>query len=162
MDEQNDDKKPLQTTRLNPPDLDRSETVIMSGNNPLVRKLMDKAAAQEGADTVDEKREIVLVVRGIPERVSLSQGQTVVVGRADLSTGYKPGVDLTPYDAQKRGVSREHVRLHREGQHVFVTDLGSANGTILAGKRLLPDQPTLVHNGDELLLGGLAVKVLFD
>src|SRR5574341_643598 len=102
MDEQNDDKKALQTTRLNPPDLDRSETVIMSGNNPLVRKLMDKAAAEEGADTVDEKRELVLVVRGIPERVSLSQGQTVVVGRSDLSTGYKPGVDLAPYDAQKR------------------------------------------------------------
>ncbi len=161
MDEPSNDKK-QRTTRLNLPDLDRSETVIISGNNPLVRKLLDKAAAEEGADTVDEKREIVLVVRGIPEHVPLSEGQSVIVGRADLSTGYKPAVDLSPYDAQKRGVSREHVRLHRQDQHVFVTDLGSANSTILAGKRLTPNEPTMVHNGDEMLLGGLAIKVLFD
>jgi pSer/pThr/pTyr-binding forkhead associated (FHA) protein len=58
-------------------------------------------------------------------------------------------------------VSREHVRLELKEQHVYVIDLGSANGTVLAGKRLTPNQPVMLHNGDELLLGGLAVKMMF-
>lgn len=158
MDDQNLPKKPQ--TRLLPP-VERSETVIVNANNPLIRKLLDKSSS-EGGDTVATQRRISLVVRGIPEEVTLDEDQSVVVGRIDLATGFRPGVDLTPYDAQKRGVSREHVRLQLKEQHVFVTDLGSANGTVLAGKRLTPQQPAMLHSGDELLLGGLAVKILFE
>lgn len=156
MDEQ--EKKPQ--TRLLPP-TERNETFIMNSNNPLLRKLVDKAAS-EGGDTLEAGRQIVLLVRGIPEQVALHEDQPVTVGRLDLSTGFRPQVDLTPYDAQKRGVSREHVRLHLSESHVYVTDLGSSNGTFIAGKRLTPNLPVMIHNGDELLLGSLAVKVLFE
>jgi pSer/pThr/pTyr-binding forkhead associated (FHA) protein len=158
MDDQNTSKKP-QTSLL--PSKDRGETFIMTGNNPLLRKLMEKSSS-EGDDTLATQRRLFLVVRGIPEEITLEEGQMVTVGRIDLTTGFRPGVDLTPYDAQKRGVSREHIRLQLKNQHVFVTDLGSSNGTILAGKRLTPQEPIMLHNGDELLLGGLAVKILFE
>ena len=160
MDDQNNAKKSTETSRLLPP-TERSETFIMNANNPLLRKLLDKSTSESG-DTVATQRRVFLVVRGIPEEVTLDEAQPVTVGRIDLTTGFRPGVDLTPYDAQKRGVSREHIRLHLQEQHVYVTDLGSANGTILAGKRLAAQEPTMLHNGDELLLGGLTVKVMFE
>jgi pSer/pThr/pTyr-binding forkhead associated (FHA) protein len=160
MDDQSNAKKPAQTSRLLPP-TERSETFIMNSNNPVLRKLLDKSSSESG-DTLATQRRIFLIVRGIPEEVTLDEAESVIVGRLDLSTGYRPGVDLTPYDAQKRGVSREHIRLELKEQHVYVTDLGSANGTILAGKRLTPQQTMMLHNGDELLLGGLAVKLLFE
>jgi hypothetical protein len=158
MDDQNTSKKPH--TSLLPPK-DRSETFIMNSNNPVLRKLLEKSSS-EGDDTLATQRKVYLVVRGIPEEVTLEEDEMVTVGRIDLATGFRPGIDLTPYDAQKRGVSREHIRLHLKNQHVFVTDLGSSNGTILAGKRLPAREPVMLHNGDELLLGGLAVKVLFE
>jgi len=158
-DDPNKTKRPAQTTRLEP--TERSETFIMNSNNPLLRKLLDKSGSESG-DTVATERRIFLVVRGIPEEVTLDENQSVTVGRIDLATGFRPGVDLTPYDAQKRGVSREHIRLELKEQHVYVTDLGSANGTVLAGKRLTPQQAVMLHNGDELLLGGLAVKVMYE
>jgi pSer/pThr/pTyr-binding forkhead associated (FHA) protein len=159
-DDQEKAKKPAQTTRL-PPAVERSETFIMNANNPVLRKLLDKSASESG-EAVAKERRVFLVVRGIPEEITLEENKPVTVGRVDLATGFRPGVDLTPYDAQKRGVSREHVRLELKEQHVFVTDLGSANGTVLAGKRLNPQEATMLHNGDELLLGGLAVKVMFE
>ncbi len=158
MDDQSTSKKPQ--TSLFPP-ADRSETFIMNANNPVLRKLLEKASS-EGDNSLATQRKVFLVVRGIPEEVTLDEDEMVTVGRIDLTTGFRPGVDLTPYDAQKRGVSREHIRLHLKEQHVYVTDLGSSNGTVLAGKRLTPQEPVMLHNGDELLLGGLAVKVLFE
>lgn len=158
MDDQKVENKLPQTKLLK--SVEQSETFIMSGNNPLLRRLLEKSPS-EGGDTVAE-RQIILLVRGIPEQVTLDADGSAVVGRLDLSTGYKPAVDLTPYDAHKRGVSREHVKLHVQDQHLYVSDLGSSNGTFYSGKRLTPNQPMMLRNGDELLLGGLAVKVLFE
>jgi pSer/pThr/pTyr-binding forkhead associated (FHA) protein len=126
MDDHDTSKKP-QTSLLTP--TERSETFIMNANNPLLRKLMEKASS-EGDDTLATQRKIFLMVRGIPEEVTLEEDQMMTVGRIDLSTGFRPGVDLTPYDAQKRGVSREHIRLHLKEQHIYVTDLGSSTDGI--------------------------------
>ena len=157
MDEPTNDKKP-QTRLLRPGE--QSETFIMSGNNPLLRKLLDKSLG-DTSNTVTSQ-EVVLLVRGIPEQVTLAEDKPVIVGRVDLSTGYTPNVDLTPYDAHKRGVSRGHVRLHLQDQHLFLTDLESANGTFISGNRLPPNEPIMLHNGDEIVLGSLAVKVMFN
>jgi class 3 adenylate cyclase len=58
-----------------------------------------------------------------------------LVGREDPSTGAIPDIDLTrPDDA--RTVSRKHARIDcREGT-VYVSDLGSTNGTYVNGQRL--------------------------
>jgi pSer/pThr/pTyr-binding forkhead associated (FHA) protein len=108
-----------------------------------------------------EKREIILVIRGVVERVVLQEGQKVVLGRSDLRTRNSPDVDLTPYGALDRGVSREHASLHIEGEKLYVTDMNSTNGTILGGTRLEPFTSTVLRKGDELLLGRLPVQVLF-
>jgi len=52
-------------------------------------------------------------------------------------------------------VSKQHARLLWRGDDLFVEDLGSCNGTRRDGQRLR--QPTLLRDGDELVLGGAAV-----
>ncbi len=64
-----------------------------------------------------------LEVRGEPVRVAF--GDEVVVGRSE-------GTLVVPAP----GLSRRHLRLWREGEEVWLEDLGSSNGTFVAGARL--------------------------
>lgn len=48
-------------------------------------------------------------------------------------------------------VSREHARIRREGQKLFLEDLGSTNGTFLNDQRIL--SPVILRDGDRLLIG---------
>jgi hypothetical protein len=107
------------------------------------------------------QRELVLLVRGMVERLMLEEKTPVTLGRTDVKSRTIPDVDLTPYGALDRGVSREHATLQIAGDRILVTDLGSTNGTFVAGLRLPPNTPAELHKGDELMLGRLAIQVLF-
>ena len=50
-------------------------------------------------------------------------------------------------------VSREHAELTREAQGWTLIDLGSANGTFVDGRRLLPHQPELLAPGAAIRIG---------
>lgn len=49
-------------------------------------------------------------------------------------------------------VSRHHARLQRCGNTFSIEDLGSSNGVIVQGKRLLPQAPYELQDGDEILI----------
>jgi hypothetical protein len=70
----------------------------------------------------------------------LVTGEEVVIGRTE-------GAIKVPSNA----VSRQHLRLVREGPHVVVRDLESRNGTQLRGINLAGPLP--IHEGIELRLG---------
>ncbi len=53
-------------------------------------------------------------------------------------------------------ISRAHALLGRDGDHVFVQDLGSTNGTLVNGNRA--DRQNL-NDGDELAMGRLSLRV---
>ncbi|MCL4254089.1 MAG: FHA domain-containing protein [Anaerolineae bacterium] len=108
-----------------------------------------------------EESEIIFVIRGIVERVVIPKSGNITLGRSDPRTRTRVDLDLTPYGALDRGVSREHVRMHIEDGKLYVTDLGSTNGTFLANVRLEANTPTALRKGDELLLGRLPIQVLF-
>lgn len=74
----------------------------------------------------------------------LADGESVVAGRAS-------DCELSISDA---GASRRHVQLTRQGATVVVTDLGSSNGTWVAGNRI--QSPTAVSAGGFVQLGGPA------
>ncbi|PJF22622.1 MAG: hypothetical protein CUN56_05060 [Phototrophicales bacterium] len=140
----------------------RPDTAILSSQQKLPRT----GAAKIGRGNTlfgfgGDHFELILVIRGIVERLTLPESQTVILGRADARIQYMPDVDLTPYGALDRGVSREHARLHVENGHIYITDLGSTNGTFLSGEQLEPHQPVMLRKGDELLLGRLPIQVLF-
>ena len=50
-------------------------------------------------------------------------------------------------------VSRNHAELRMEEQGVILTDLGSANGTIVKDLRLLPHEPHILADGTVFLIG---------
>lgn len=72
-----------------------------------------------------------------------------------------PNVDLTPYGAQKMGVSRQHAKLTHENATIMVQDMKSVNGTYLNGVKLIPFQPRVLRNEDELKLGQMILRVSF-
>ncbi|MEX0718722.1 MAG: FHA domain-containing protein [Planctomycetaceae bacterium] len=59
-------------------------------------------------------------------------------------------------------VSRQHCRIVLGGERVFVRDLGSSNGTYLAGTRLPREQDVLLPPGAELSIGGVTFVVQYD
>ena len=138
----------------------QSETAILTPSSRL-RRALAQGAQGEGTSLGENQREIFLIIRGMVERLLVSENTPVVLGRADLAARFHPDVDMTPYGAEERGVSRAHARLHLSGRKLYVTDLASTNGTFLSGKRLSPNKPELLRKGDEILLGRLPVQVLF-
>jgi pSer/pThr/pTyr-binding forkhead associated (FHA) protein len=108
-----------------------------------------------------DTREVLLLIRGMVERVIMNENKAYTLGRFDMGAKGDDEIDLTPYGAQDRGVSRHHAVLHLEGDHLYLTDLGSTNGTYVSGDRLVENTPTIVHKGDEVLLGRLAVQIMF-
>ena len=137
----------------------KRDTAILSQNN--IKRRPVHARSFEGTSVIGKERELLLIIRGIVERLTFTDELSVTLGRSDIAVRHMPDIDLTPYGAADRGVSRDHAHLHTENDHVYITDLGSTNGTFLAGERLKPQTPTLLRKGDELLLGRLAIQVMF-
>jgi pSer/pThr/pTyr-binding forkhead associated (FHA) protein len=144
-----------------PLDLGAHDTFIL-GKNRSLRSMLDKRPAKPTDSTLPHT-DVTLLVRGIPEHIIVSEEKSVVLGRMDMGNkGIQPDLDLNPYGATMRGVSRIHARLYMQDKHLYIVDLHSTNGTYVAGKRLEADTPTSLSNGAEVLLGSLMIQVVFE
>ena len=94
------------------------------------------------------------------QMLPLSDRNEFTLGRISDGQPIMPDVDLSPYQAYARGVSRLHAVLKREATHVFLMDLGSSNGTYVNGKRLSPNVDHAIANGDVVALGKLKIQIL--
>jgi len=80
-------------------------------------------------------------------------GERAVVGRYDHDLGgINPEVDLTAMQGAET-VSRVHAALEHIGSSYTLTDLNSTNATRINNKRLEPDKPTPINDGDTLQFG---------
>lgn len=104
---------------------------------------------------------IIIHVRDAPDPIVTRPTPQVILGRSDSSSLLKPDLDLTPYGALEKGVSRQHATICRNDDTLTVIDMGSANGTHLNGQRLIPNQPRVVRDGDEIRLGKLVAHIYF-
>jgi two-component system response regulator AtoC len=90
----------------------------------------------------------------VPQRLTIGTGHAVATHllppEGILVVGRAPDASIRVDDAS---VSRQHLRLHL-GTVVQVEDLGSANGTRLAGHRLGPNQLTPLPPGQVVEIGG--------
>ncbi len=102
----------------------------------------DDAPLRERANGLRARRVLapIVAVEALGERWVLVTGEEVVIGRTD-------GAIKVPSNA----VSRQHLRIAREGGAVMVRDLQSRNGTQLRGINLAGPLP--VGDGLELKLG---------
>jgi pSer/pThr/pTyr-binding forkhead associated (FHA) protein len=91
--------------------------------------------------------------------VEVTLDKVINLGRMDPAANVFPDLDLTPHGGVEKGVSRRHARISERKGAIVVEDLASINGTTLNGKRLIPYLPEALHNGDQLLIGNIAIEV---
>jgi hypothetical protein len=119
------------------------------------------ARATWGTARFGEDATIIIRIRDVPEPLVILPSKQTILGRIDQSNTRQPDLDLTPYGGIEKGVSRHHAIISRSEDTLTLIDMGSANGTHLNGQRLVPDQPRLLRDGDEIRLGKLVAHVYF-
>jgi hypothetical protein len=155
-----EDKKPSPLDDLL---LEGNETIMMPEGAHRIKRMMAEARDEERT-TVQDVKSVKLVIRGMTTHVHFGKHNDmgVVLGRIDPRSGERPDIDLTPMGAAQRGVSRAHARLEYRDEQLWLTDLGSANGTFVGVTQLAPNQATKLYKGDQFLLGRLAVQINFE
>ncbi len=88
-------------------------------------------------------------------------GAYTLLGRRDPRHNILPDIDLTELDGKKVS-SRRHACIEFDQVVYTVTDLGSANGTWLNGRRLAAKTPEPLNEGDEITLGKNGVRLFFN
>ena len=104
--------------------------------------------------------QIGLLIEGTAQAVILEGRPEYVLGREGHDQVI-PDLNLNPYGAKEKGVSRVHAALRRDRSQLLLIDLGSTNGTRLNGKVLAAHQPARVESGDEIRLGKLMLTISF-
>jgi len=108
------------------------------------------------------ERKFLIVIRGLREEHKITNTETLLIGRLSLDNDPQVDIDLDPYGAGRYGVSRTHAQLTLDDRrHLYITDLESTNGTMLAGRKLKPGVRSLVHNGDKIVCGTLMMQLYF-
>lgn len=119
------------------------------------------AKATWGTARFGQDASIIIHIRDAAEPVVLQPAKKMILGRTDSASSQKPDVDLTPFGALEKGVSRVHAAIYRSEDTLTLVDMGSANGTHLNGQRLVPEQPRILRDGDEIRLGKLVAHIYF-
>lgn len=83
----------------------------------------------------------------------------VMIGRNVAGEAARVQVDLSPYDAEQLGVSRQHVQLAAEADRLMVVDQSSGNGSFLNNNRLKAGEGYRLNHGDTLMLGRMRIEV---
>ena len=82
-----------------------------------------------------------------------------IIGRSDPEAKFKPQIDLAPYNALERGVSRRHAELRAGKDYLIIIDRNSTNGTQLNGYALSANEPYRLQHGDRLTIGTMELEV---
>ncbi len=87
--------------------------------------------------------------------------EELLIGRPDTATGEVPHIDLTNDDGLEKGISRKHAAIVRHEGSLQIVDLGTPNGTFLNGQKLVPNQPRVLRDGDDVRLAHMRLNVNF-
>ncbi len=114
-----------------------------------------------GTARFDSGSSVIIRVRDHSESIRLDTRDELLFGRSDPKSDLVPDFDLAVFGAAEQGVSRRHALMKRGEDTLTLVDLGSTNGTYLNGQRLIPNQPRVVRDGDEVRMGRLVFHVFF-
>lgn len=103
---------------------------------------------------------IVFQVLGNEQPILVKEATKIMIGRFNPGESM-PTIDLTPYNANLLGVSRQHAVITRSATGYTLEDLNSTNGTWLNEVKLTPNQSYDLRNGDLLRFGQLAMYTYF-
>ncbi len=108
-----------------------------------------------------DKSTLCLTIRNYPAPIEVQPRDEVILGRISSAHPLHPDVDLSPYGAERQGISRMHAAIKRIEHTLVITDLNSKNCTYLNGQRVYPHESRVVRDGDNITLGTLQIRVSF-
>lgn len=124
----------------------------------------DNNTPKWGSARFNSRTNLVLGIEGEARTLEFDADaiEELVLGREDPKTGTVPAVNLSPYGAQEKGVSRKHSSIIRKDGSLYLVDHASANGTFLNGHKLVANQSRVLRDGDDVRLGKLEIRVTFE
>jgi adenylate cyclase len=123
----------------------RANKAATAGSTDTTRMLPQVTLRFEGVDSASQKHSFDVTLDKL-----LARSDGMVIGRA---------ADQCDLVVAHATVSRRHARLSFAGDALQVEDLGSTNGTAIAGKMLRAGEPTALHAGNKLKLGDVDLMV---
>lgn len=114
-----------------------------------------------GTARFERQSTIVVHVRDHPDPIQLVPKDEILIGRSDSGSNAAPDLDMSPFGGAEQGVSRRHAIIRRGEDTLTLVDLESTNGTHLNGQRLIPSQPRVLRDGDEIRMGRLVFHIFF-
>ncbi|MBV8771084.1 MAG: protein kinase [Deltaproteobacteria bacterium] len=135
------------------------------GQSPVVAPKLSGLQNAVAASAIGAVQHTSATKGGNPRLVSISDGiqfevigNRLVLGRA-ATNGNIVDIDLSNLRRGRERISRRHAEIIKQGNDYFVRDLGSINGTYIAGRgRLGRDQLYKLKDHDELVLGSAKLE----
>lgn len=122
-------------------------------NQPVEEELQPVPPTPEDAN-------LSLFLADIGEVIPLEGLTEYTIGRSSEDQPILPDIDLAPFHGYDYGVSRLHASIKINAPYAFLTDFGSANGTLLNGQKILPNKPYPITHGDIIILGDMKIQLL--
>lgn len=144
-------------TRASDSPMFQSANVTSLGIPPIEEELKledSQAAEEEDNGNIKGTHAFLVIERGeaVGTEFPLSTEESNI-GRWDADNGIFPDVDLDAFDTEAK-VSRRHARIIFQNNRYMIEDLGSTNGTFInRGRRLIPGNPHILNDGDEIIVG---------
>ena len=129
-------------------------------NQISTQTMPDKAPLLPSAvmDMPDET--VIFYFLGSKEPLRVQPRPEIVIGRAVMGET-ESVVDLTPFGAVEKGVSRRHAKLMFADSKYQLVDLESTNGTWVNEQKLKPNEPQVLRSTDMVRFGNLQLFVYF-
>jgi pSer/pThr/pTyr-binding forkhead associated (FHA) protein len=93
--------------------------------------------------------------------VGMTVKPKLIIGREDPSINYIPDLNLSEFNGQGAGVSRQHAFIVEEDGQLFLLDNNSKNGTFHNNRKLDSHEQVPLQDGDLIVLGRLPVVLYF-
>lgn len=103
-----------------------------------------------------EATHLRVTIAGEERALSVPPAGTIHIGRADPD-GFRPELDLEPFDGFERGVSRRHAAIQNFKQGLVLIDQRSSNGTWLNDRLLAAGYAYLLPPRANVRFGDLLV-----
>ena len=87
-----------------------------------------------------------------------------VIGRTIEQRNHFVEIDLSPFGAKSRGVSRRHARIQFDSQQEVwqLTDIGSQFGTFINNLQLEPNETVTLEDGQTVRFGGMNFRIVVE
>lgn len=141
---------------------DASKTAIMP-RPPGTDKLgFEEESTSSGTSRFAEGSVLYLSIERVNSPITrYVHHEPIILGRANTGALGRNDIDLNPYNAKERGVSRRHAQIYFADGEIYLEDLESSNGTVVNGETAEVGKPIKLRDGDEIMLGRMMVWVNF-